>query len=160
MASTPDALRYNRQHHGMRKDQECAYGRTKKRWRALHYPIRFRSSFQVEHLLKFACALQNALHDTDSLGDNWTAFNVYRQEINEDFIGVKAPPLDEESEEVEAEPESDLTGVPEPPSLTQLIEELRSRSVSILRKQLTTHYAEAKVRGWVGWPTMMRPSEF
>ena len=100
------------------------------------------------------------MHDTNSLGDNWTAFNVYRQEINEDFIGVKAPPLDEESEEVEAEPESDLTGVPEPPSLTQLIEELRSRSVSILRKQLTTHYAEAKVRGWVGWPTMMRPSEF
>ena len=161
ITTQPDEIEWLKQHNGLRKDVECYFGRAKRRFRMLWYGIRFRDYGLVEMCFRFVCALMNWLHDIDGLGDDCSAFNIYKEEINQDLVNVEPPEVDEEEEKKANEPEpDDPQGPPASNDLDVRMEAAAAKTMYGFRKKLIAHYAVGRAEGWVGWPKRRRPYEF
>jgi len=161
IASQADEIAWNNMLTSLRKDVECFFGRMKRRFWMLWIGVRSRNYERVEQAFRLACALMNWLHEIDGLGDDWTAFNKYKEEINSDL--EHGEPLTEADLDVfkpvvvgMPEPDDDPVGPPEHDEFEALVQQVRNESSSLLRNALIEHYAEAHSRGWVGWPKRVR----
>ena len=162
IASEADELAWNNMLTSLRKDVECFFGRLKRRFWILWIGVRSRIYARVEQAFRLACALMNWLHEIDGLGDDWTAFNQYKEEINDDLIDAAALTeadlvIFKPGSASQPEPDVDPEGPPELDNFEALVQQVRSESVTLLRNSLIEHSAEARSRGWVGWPKRVRP---